>query len=218
MSRTSRATALTILPLAVAAIAQAGVILDPTSGISGGGGCSSSGGAVSCTLSQLPADGSGSQGIGWVLDAPYSLDSGFGFDGYTGANPVVGSLPSGILPFAWSMSLSGDVAVELYLYANTIGPSDGQSFVFGGPGLHSGFGTLTLSGGIADGGLVQLGFFAGPGALSDLILGDTGPSIDSFSLQFFPVSAVPEPGTLLLMGGAMGALGLLIRRKRSAQL
>lgn len=218
IARTAKATAVTILPLALATVAQAGIVLAPDSPFSGGCELSGGGAGPNCNFSQLPVDPSGSQGLSWSFNTPYTWNSpNVEFVGQA-VGQVSGSLPSGVLPFSWSIVATPGAYTYLsvYTYNQTTFTGDGFS-----SGDSSGTGTIIGGVPISDGDTLDLYFYVNAYfPQSDGVLGDTpdGVSIDSFSFQFFPVaSTVPEPGTLMLMGGAMGALGLLIRRKRNTQ-
>ena len=58
------------------------------------------------------------------------------------------------------------------------------------------------------------GYFSIGGTNSNALIFGNGPGIENFLI--LTTSAVPEPGTLILLGSALAGLGLRRRRRRSA--
>lgn len=222
LQQQARTAALVIVPLAAAASAKASVVL-PISNLS----CSTVGESMeSCpsgagAVEQLPDPGNGVEGVKFFTNGPITIFTSGGaiLQLATGGSLGGATLPSGLnIPISYDFTSSGSIAtgweVEFGIEAGpSSGPFDVGDFTTSGVGVgtFSGTGVLTLTGPASGSMFIDASVtVTTTGASGDVSINIPQNSLDLNS----PASGVPEPGTMGMLGSALAALGLWMRRRR----
>ncbi|MDQ6665535.1 MAG: PEP-CTERM sorting domain-containing protein [Acidobacteriota bacterium] len=143
---------------------------------------------------------------------------------YDSSDDVIVGIQNNSTSTVFSVPLTGTSSTPLFQFegdgpcTQTPGPAAGKCTSdpsgYGGPGItYSGIsvnqqsGTVNIAGGVAPGGTAWFGLEGAPTA-SQIV---TGPPVVA------PPTGTPEPSSLALMGGGMGALLLAARRRKASR-
>ena len=126
-----------------------------------------------------------------------------------GVNSNLDFLPGGLLSLHFNNSVA---AVGAQIQANLYGAFTATIAAYGSGGLLGTFSLDGISNGDADGSAIFLGIFDPTGSITSVTFDVEGDG--NFAINAPLVNAVPEPGTLTLVGLGLAAAVLRLRRTR----